>query len=287
MSEKDWQILITLHEEGTITKAARKMYMSQPALTYRIQQLEERFNCKIILRSNKGTLFTTSGEYLVQYAKKMQKELIKVQNTLENLNNNIQGILQIGVSDIFALYKLPSLLEGFVAKYPNVSIKLTTAWSTEILRLIQNEDIHIAISRGEHQWQGDKILLDQETICIASRHPIQLDELPNMNLITYKTDSQILTMFNDWWKDTFTVPPKISMHVDRMETSKELVKRGLGFSIFPSICLQESDALKTIDLETNGKPLSRTTSLLFRNEHRELKVLNAFIQFVRDYYNIS
>lgn len=284
MSEKDWQILITLHEEGTITKAARKMYMSQPALTYRIQQLEERFNCKIILRSNKGTLFTTSGEYLVQYAKKMQKELIKVQNTLENLNNNIQGILQIGVSDIFALYKLPSLLEGFVAKYPNVSIKLTTAWSTEILRLIQNEDIHIAISRGEHQWQGDKILLDQETICIASRHPIHLDELPNMNLITYKTDSQILTMFNDWWKDHYPTPPHSFMQVDGMMTCKGLVKKGLGYGFFPKICIEESDQLYTTDLTKNGIPLIRDTWLLYRKELKELNVFHAFIEYVKDYY---
>lgn len=287
MSEKDWEILITLHEEKTITKAAQKMYMSQPALTYRIQQLEERFNCKIIIRSNKGTLFTTSGEYLVDYAKKMRKELIHLQNSLENLNNKVQGILQIGISSIFALYKLPDLLEGFVKKHPNIHIKLKTAWSSEIIKLLHNEDIHIAITRGDYQWSGDSVLLAEEAICVAANEPIDLAKLPEMNLITYKTDNQIITTFNDWWKEHYDVPPHIPMQVDGMLTSKGLVKKGLGYSFFPKICIEESDDLYTVDLSTNNQTLSRDTWLLYRKELKELNVFRAFIEYTKEYYQVN
>lgn len=287
MDKKDFELLLTLYNEGTITKTAQKLYMTQPAVTYRIIQLEQKFNIKIIIRGNKGVIFTPEGEFLVERSRVMLKELNNIQDSLQNMSGMIQGKIKLGVSNIFAFYKLPRMLEGFLTKYPNVEIELTTGWSSDNLKLFHSEDIHIAVVRGEHNWQGENIVLDNESICIASKNEISLDDLPHLNFISYQTDLQLKNTFENWWKDTFTVPPKISMHVDRMETSKELVKRGLGFSIFPSICLQESDALKTIDLETNGKPLSRTTSLLFRNEHRELKVLNAFIQFVRDYYNIS
>lgn len=284
MNEKDWEILITLQEEGSITKAAEKMYMSQPALTYRIRQLEQNFNCVIILRGNKGVIFTPEGEYLVSYARKMIRELTNVKNGLNNLGDTIQGVLRIGVANIFAFYRLPILLEGFLSIYPNVDIHLTSGWSYKILKLLQGEDIHVAIVRGEHNWTEGQIVLDQEPICVAARDKISLDDLPKLNWIKYYTDAQLLTTFDNWWKDNFEMPPQSSMQVDSMITSKELVKKGLGYAFFPSICILETDQLHTIDLEQNGSILHRKTSLLYRNELNEISVFNAFIEYTKKFY---
>lgn len=287
MNDKDWELLLALYEEGTITRAAEKVYMSQPALTYRIRHIERKFNTKVIVRSNKGVIFTKEGEYLVNHAKKLVKELRVLQDNLNNMNENVQGTLRIGVSNIFALYKLPVILEGFLAKYPEVEVKLTTGWSYEILKPLQNEEIHLAIIRGDHNWPDQKILLNKETICIASKGKLDLSELPSLNLINYQTDTHLKNTVDEWWRETYSVPPNISMQVDRIETCKELVKRGLGYAIFPSICIQEVDNLQTIDLKRNGRKIYRKTWLLHRDEFAELNVLNAFTDFVRDFYQLD
>lgn len=287
MNEKDWELLLTLYEEGSITKAAEKMYLSQPAITYRIRQLEDHFNCMIILRGSKGVIFTPEGELLVTYARKMINEHHHVKNKLNHLNPTIRGTLRIGVADIFAYYRLPSLIEGFLSIYPNVDIELTANWSYKILKLLYSEDIHIAIVRGEHQWDEGQVLLDQESICIASKNKIELSHLPHLNLIRYKTDSQLLNSFDNWWKENYKVPPTSSIQVDSMITSKELVKRGLGYAFFPSICILDSDELYTVELKPNKKQFHRKTWLLYRDELTELNVFRAFIHFAKSFFNVT
>src|SRR5690625_2152933 len=96
------------------------MYISQPALTYRIKQIEKNFSTKIIIRGQKGVIFTEEGEYLVKYAKRMIKELRNTKDILQNMQGKIQGTLRLGVSSNHAFYKLPKLLEGFLKQYHNV-----------------------------------------------------------------------------------------------------------------------------------------------------------------------
>src|SRR5690625_1021695 len=141
MNDKDWDILLTLYEEGTITKTAEKLYISQPALTYRINQLEKEFNTKIIYRGNKGVIFTKEGNYLVNYAKEMVKELRKTRDNIINMKESVQGTLRLGVSSNFALYQLPLLLEKFLAKYPKAEISLITGWSSLLLSQLQSEEV--------------------------------------------------------------------------------------------------------------------------------------------------
>ncbi|MCP8615921.1 LysR family transcriptional regulator [Salirhabdus salicampi] len=286
MIEKDWELLLQLYEEGTITKTAQKLYISQPALTYRIKQIEKEFNTKIIYRGSKGVHFTNEGEYLVQYARKMLKELHKTKDNIENLKEDVQGTLRLGISSNFALYQLPVLLEGFISKYPNVEINLTTGWSSNVLQLLQGEDVQIAILRGEHNWSDAQLTLNREPISIASKEEIDLSELPNLNLIRYQTDAGLKQTFDGWWQHTFNVRPRVSMEVDRIETCKELVKKGLGYGIFPSISLKDEDQLHTFDLTYNNQKVLRKTSMLYRKEFLDLNVVSAFVNFIRDFYHI-
>lgn len=284
--DKDWEILVTLYNEGSINKAAQKLFISQPALTYRLKQIEKEFNTQIVHRGNKGVIFTYQGEQIVHYAKLMLKELSKLRDNLENAEKEFRGILRLGVSTNFALYRLPSLLEGFLKLYPNIEIQLKTGWSSQVFELLRNDDIHIVILRGEHNWSDGTILLEKENLFVASKEKFQLDDLPSMNMIKYKTDFGLKNTFDEWWQKTFTQPPKISMEVDRIETCKELVKKGLGYAIFPSISLKEQDQLYTIKLEIDHKPIWRETYLLYREDYLELKVVSAFVNFIKNYYHI-
>ncbi|MEN1967918.1 LysR family transcriptional regulator [Lentibacillus sp. N15] len=284
MNEKDWELLSTLFDEGTITKTAQKLYISQPALTYRIKQIEKEFNSRIINRGKKGVFFTNEGEYLVNYARKMIKELRQTRDVLIDMKDDIRGTLRIGISSNFALYQLPLLLEGFLRKYPNVEVSLTTGWSSQIHELLHKEDIHIAILRGEHSWQGEQIVLSTESLCAASKEKFNINDLPNLNLIKYQTDFHLKNTFDEWWKNTFHVPPKVSMVVDKIETCKELVKKGLGYAFFPSICLRESDNIYTVDLVTSDKKILRKTWLLYRKELLSLNVINAFVAYTIEFY---
>lgn len=287
LDEKDWKLLVNLYAEKNITKTSKKLYISQPSLTYRIKQLEKEFGITLLHRGNKGITFTSEGEYLVKYAEKMLSELRQAEDALANMNNQLQGTLRLGSSSNFAHYELPSILEGFIYLYPDIDVQLKTGWSTDILELLQSESIHAAFIRGDIKWSGEKMLLSEERMSIVSKHEINLGDLPQLNYIKYDTDQHLKTTLDNWWIKTFDVPAHVSMEVDRIETCKEMVKKGLGFSVMPNMSLRGEDDLYTKEIKIDGQPVTRQSWLLYKSDMIDLKIVESLSHFVKQYYNLD
>ncbi len=286
LNEKDWLILQTLFEERNITKTAERLYISQPALTYRLQQIEKEYETTLVIRGKKGIEFTPQGEYLVNYAKEMLLQAQKTKETIKNMEQKVQGKLRLGASSNFAHYCLPILLKDFLNQYPDVEINLKTGWSSDVIQLVYKEEVHVGIIRGNHQWSEEKHLLFAEPLYIVSKKPIKLEELPYLPRVNYQTDIHLKTTIETWWKKNFTQPPLITMEVDKIETCKELVINGLGYSIFPSICLRSDDNLYMISLKDDNI-VTRDTWIISRNKSLELIVVKAFVDFTKNYFRTS
>ena len=287
LDEKDWKLLVNLYAEKNITKTSKKLYISQPSLTYRIKQLEKEFGITLLHRGNKGITFTSEGEYLVKYAEKMLSELRQAEDALANMNNQLQGTLRLGSSSNFAHYELPSILEGFIYLYPDIDVQLKTGWSTDILELLHSESIHAAFIRGDIKWSCEKMLLSEERMSIVSKHEINLGDLPQLNYIKYDTDQHLKTTLDNWWIKTFDVPAHVSMEVDRIETCKEMVKKGLGFSVMPNMSLRGEDDLYTKEIKIDGQPVTRQSWLLYKSDMIDLKIVESLSHFVKQYYNLD
>jgi DNA-binding transcriptional LysR family regulator len=282
MDEKDLVLLKTLYKERNITKTAQVLYITQPALSHRIQNLEKYFNAKIITRGKKGVEFTSQGEYLVKFAIKTLLELQKTKERVYNIGHNVQGSLRLGVSGNFARYRLPMLLKQFIEIYPDVEIIVKTGWSSEVINFLYKDEVHIGFVRGDHHWHGPKYLLFNEPICIASNYEIDLEELPNLSRINYKTDPHLKKTIDNWWHSRFNRPSRITMDIGRIDTCLELVKYGLGYAIVPSISLINTDSLYTINLLSDtDKPILRETWMFNRETSLELSVVSAFVDFIK------
>jgi len=286
MNEKDWQLLTILYEERNITKTAKKLYISQPSLTYRLKQLEKEFGISLMHRGNRGITFTSEGEYLARYAEKMLRELKNTEDALSNMNREVSGTLRLGSSSNFAHYELPDILEGFISRYPDVDLQLKTGWSSDIIGHLQDESIHAAFLRGDIRWKGKKILIAREHMSVVSKEEIALEELPRLNYIKYRTDPLLKNTFDEWWLKNFDGPAHTSMEVDRIETCKEMVKRGLGYSLMPNISIHDEDDLYTLDMKTDGRNIVRNSWFLYKEETLDLRIVSSLMQFVKEYYSI-
>lgn len=284
MDDKDWIILKTIFEEKNITKAADRLYMSQPAITYRLKNLEKEFGANLVMRNPNGVLVTPQGEYLLSYMKEMLIKLQKTKETIKNMENKVQGTLHLGCSSIYAHYELPQLLKGFLTRYPDVEISLKTGLSHKINRLIQKEEISLAIIRGDYVGHEEKHLLREEPICLVSKHPISFYNLPKQPRINYETDSTLQALVEKWWRQSFSCPPFISMEVDSMDTCRQMVIHGLGWAILPAIGLRQHDQLYTRELHwPSGTPLLRKTWLIYQATSLELSAVKAFVEYITNY----
>ncbi|MEW9670537.1 LysR family transcriptional regulator [Ammoniphilus sp. 3BR4] len=283
MEEKDWVLLKTLYEQQTLTKTAEILFVSQPSLTYRIQQLEKEFGITIIYRGRRGIEFTPQGEYLARYAKDMLHQLQQTKEFLFSMENKIAGTLKIGTASSLARYKLPNILKDFHTKYPEVEFKVISQRSSELTNLVYKQDVHIGFVRGDYNWSEEKHLIMAENIWIVSQKEISLDELPNLPRIIYKTDLSLENVFDSWWKETFSKPPSITMEVDHMETCREMVLSGFGYAILPDIVLNENENLNKIQLRNkHGEPILRKSWMIYRKESLQITLIKAFVDFIKE-----
>ncbi|RBW68625.1 LysR family transcriptional regulator [Bacillus taeanensis] len=282
MENKDWHLLEILYETRNITKAAEQLYISQPALTYRLKQLEKEFNTTIVTRGKRGVEFTSQGEYLVKYAKEMIYLSQKTKEYIENMNENVSGTLRLAVCTIYARYELPKILRKFHEKYPQIEINVRSGWSSEIHQMVHKGEVHIGIIRGNYQWNDHKYLLKDDILCLVSKNETAMEDLPNLPQISYETDQTLKGLIQQWWNENYTVPPFVSMEVDRIETCKEMVLNGLGYGVFPDICLQDVDPNNIRQLYANNKPITRSTWMIYRNSYLELSVVKAFVDFLKE-----
>lgn len=282
MDERDCLILQYIFEEQNFTKAAERLYITPPALTYRIQQMETDFGVRIIEKRGKHIEFTPEGEYLVSRARRQLLELDKVKDYILNMSGEVQGKLKIGVSRVFAYYKLPFILRDFINVFPRVEMNLTTGFSYDIHKLLENEDIHLGIVRGNYKWPEHKQLIKEENICIVSSDKICVDDLPELPRIYYNHSRLSNALINYWWYERFNVPPLITMNIDNYEVCKEMVKCALGYAIIPEAFFNPEDKLYSIDLvRKNGKKIKVSTWLMYKKSSLQLTIVDKFVNYIK------
>lgn len=281
MDEKDWQILRTLHEKKSITKTAAAVYISQPALTNRLHQIEERFGVQIAIRSRKGIEFTPEGEYLVRAAHEMLDKLRAMDEGLKDMDAAIIGTLRIGASHFCTKYLLPEILFRFKEQFPQVEFKLITGWSTDISHLVYNGDLHVGFIRSENSWSGDRHLLYEEKTFICSRSEINLADLPRQPQISYQSENAIEMALDRWWSENYNEPPHVTMEVDRVDTCREMVAKGLGYAFLPEMIARSIPGVFMAEMVFKaGTPFKRSTWVVANQEAIKLKLVESFVEFV-------
>ena len=284
MEDRDWLIIQALHKEKNITRAAQALYMSQPALTSRLQHIEREFGVRIVQRSTKGIRFTPQGEYLAGQAGEFINSVERVKNEVKGLFSEDSGTLEIGASNYITMYTLPQLLEDFQQVYPAVKFRVVTDWSKNIFSLVYNQKIQVGFVSIDYGGAKHMQLLYEEPVCIAYHKSFELADLPDMPRIVYESDYLLKSQLDKWWREHFTVPPEISMRVSKLENCRQMIAHGLGYALMPSRIIGDDKHIFARPLvHKDGKPVLRKTWMLYGDLDRELPIVRHFIDFVSEY----
>lgn len=281
LEERDWIILLKIGEGKNISQVSEELFISQPALTYRINKIENFFGTRLFIRGNKGIKPTNQGEFIIDYAERMIAELKRVKEEVTSMSSIIKGKLYIGASTAVAQYVLPDLLSRFVSRYPEVEPHVLTGFSPYLTDLLINEKIHIAFLRDNLEWEHDKRLLSTEGIYLVSKNPLDLDELPKLPRINYKTNQSLKSMIDLWWSQHFQKPPNVTMEVDNAEVCLEMVRAGLGYSIITELGLKNQQELCKLPLlDRQSNPLKRNTWIYSSKAAKEFYTVQVFREFL-------
>lgn len=132
MTLRDIHCVWTIAEEHSITKAAAKLFIAQPALSQCVQKVERELGVPLFIRNSAGVSPTAEGQCFLQFARKVLLEERNFQTQLEDLNRVDAGEINLGITGTQATYVLPNFLPKFKTRYPNIKINLIEAQSDKI-----------------------------------------------------------------------------------------------------------------------------------------------------------
>jgi len=279
----EYEMLSVLAEELNMRKAAERLYVTQPALSQRLRNIERQWGTEIFIRSKRGLVLTPAGEKIIDFVNKTLAEKEKVIDELSLMQSEVSGTLKLAVASILGQYWLPNILKLYVKKYPNVKISLITGWSSEILHQFEEENYHIGIIRGNPDWRGMKKLLFRDDLVLVDTEIQSIKELKTTDrpFIQFKSDSTYYQEIQAWWHEHFQSPPERTIVVDHIETCKQMALNGIGFAILPSISLTENDKIYKIPLRySKGEEVSRDSWIITHETYTRLKQVKAFLDLV-------
>lgn len=283
--DQDWAIISKLYSEKNMTRTADLMFMTQPTLTKRIQQIEEELGILLVNRSSKGVVFTSEGEYVAQKAKEVLRLFSDIQQHLAMISGGKKGILKLGVPNSYCRLVMPYLIKKYNEVHKDIGFDILAARSHEILQMVENNNVDAGFIRGEFSTGLEQISVSVDQIHIVSKDPVSFSDLPKLPQIDFIKEPTIVKATEQWWNDFFDTPPSIFMRVNHADTCLAMIMEGLGYSIFPDIGFAKGiDNLFTIPLvHKDGAKFVRETRFVYRSESMTRPVVKDFINFIQVY----
>jgi DNA-binding transcriptional LysR family regulator len=237
-------ILRAIASEGSFSNAAKSLYLSQPALSLQIQNLEKQLNINLFERYNKKTKLTDSGQLLLRYGNRILALCEEAYRAIGDLQNFQTGNLILGASQTTGTYLMPRLIGLFRQKYPQINVQLQVHSTRRVAWAVANGQIDIAIVGGEIPYELKDILRkipyaeDELALILPISHPfsklekIKKEDLYSLRFITLDTTSTIKKVIDNILHDNNidTERFKIEMELNSIEAIKNAVQSGLGVS---------------------------------------------------------
>lgn len=140
-----YKVFDKVAECGSFSKAAKELYMTQPAVSQSIAQLEEELKVRLFTRIPKGVILTNEGKILFEYTNSAISLLDTGEKKIKESRNLNEGELKIGVSDTISRYYLLPYLESFYKDYPKIKLKIINRTTDDLRNLIKSGEIDIGI----------------------------------------------------------------------------------------------------------------------------------------------
>ena len=272
----DFKLLLTLYEVGTIRGAAKKVLISQPAVSQRLRYIENYYSEKIFIRTPKKLVLTDSGETILNYAKKIVTLEQSLQSLLAQSTGEVQGTLSIACSSLISQRYLPEVLSEYTSAFPNVSIDLVSSISETIKK--EHQNYHVCIIRGEKLASSSCLHLFADPLYIFDTKEFPSNGMKKRPLISFKTDDRMDELVDEWLAHETNIQAVKAINVDQIETCKQFMMQGLGMAVLPkSVSESLMDQYPNKPLKVNGKLVTRDTWVCYQEEVRELPQVDEFI----------
>jgi DNA-binding transcriptional LysR family regulator len=229
---------------GNVSRAAERLYVTQPTLTARLKNLEAELGEQLFLRTGRGLRLTEAGRAFLPHAERAVRALREGEAAVSELQRGDAGQLVVGAAPAVSTYVLPRLLRRFLSLAPRVRLAVRTGHSEEVLAMVLAEEVQVGLVRalGHHrEVESIPVYEDHLVLVVPPGHRfagggIRLEDLDPEPLILFDRTSSYHELTHTLFREAGVLPSSI-MELDNIEAAKQMVAHGLGVALLPHIAV--------------------------------------------------
>ncbi len=289
MADRRLQVFYTVARHLSFTKAAEQLFMTQPAVTFQIKQLEEQFNARLFERSHGKIALTPAGRLVMEYAGRILGLSEEMETRVAELNGTMSGPLLLGASTTIAEFILPRILGEFKVEHPQVHAHLTVGNSETIesrvaehaldLGLIESPS-HLPALATEVCCEDELVLICQPVHRFVKAAAVKAQDLAGEPFVSRELGSGTREFMDQYLRSCGVAPEDLNMVMElgSPEAIKGVVETGLGVSIVSHATVVKELKLGSLAAVRLAPRLIRTFSIVQSREKFRSRLLTTFIE---------
>ncbi len=270
--------LLAVAESKSFSAAARRLHLSQPAVSVQVRELERRFGVKLFERLGKQAHTTRPGRDLVEAAVRILRESDAADALMRRYRDGWMGRARIGTTNTVLMYLLPPVLRRLSLDHPGIELHVTNLPTRESVEAILDNRLDLAIVTlpvDKAQLVVTPLIVDE----LVAVFPAKARDIPSRltpelalqhPLLMEHTRAAVHEIVMQWISRAGE-QPRVRMHLGTIEAVKSAVASHLGISIVPQMAVSKRD--KDIVVRPMDPPLRRTLALI---EHRRKPIEPAY-----------
>jgi len=236
---------VALFEEGSVTRAAQRMNVVQPALSMQIAKLERELDQRLFDRQPKAMVPTAAGRTLHRLVQPILRDVAEARAAMARLSESVSGRVTVGILSSLAMSVVPSVLARFSAAYPQVELSLADGYSSTFIEGVGNGSLDLAVINKPPRRLGLLVdpLLDEEMVVVGGRDtplpipvPVRMRDLTELDLILPSQRHGLrLELDRRVGSEDIALSPKLEL--DLPPAIADFVARSDCFTVLPSVAV--------------------------------------------------
>jgi LysR family cys regulon transcriptional activator len=266
-----WEVA---HHDLNVSATAQSLYTSQPGISKQIRLLEEELGVEIFARSGKHlTRVTPAGEAILQTAGEILRKVESIKQVAQEFSNDSKGSLSIATTHTQARYALPSVIGGFIEKYPDVSLHMHQGTPMQISELAADGTVDFAIATEALELFSDLVMMPcykwNRSIIVPKNHPlaavseITLEDVAKHPIVTYVFGFTGRSQLDEAFL-TKGLAPKVVFTAADADVIKTYVRLGLGIGIVANLAYDATIDSDLVALDASHLFSPSVTKIGFR-----------------------
>ena len=293
MADRRLQVFHAVAKHLSFTKAADALFMTQPAVTFQIRQLEEQFNTRLFDRTHGRITLTPAGQMALDYAERILGLSAELDTLLKEASGQLGGPLLIGASTTIAEFLLPQILGEFKVRAPGTVPRLFVANSEAVQARIVERTLDLGFIEGDSHLPSlvtDVCCDDELQVVCTPGHPLAKlksatpKSLTEHAYISREPGSGTREVIDHYLQNAGVAPDsmQVVMELGSPEAVKGLVATGLGFAIMSRATVVKETQLGQLVQIPLAPRLHRQLSVVYPKERFHSRLVSEFVAFAKE-----